>query len=817
MSFVKIKSWLASLSVLALVACGGGGSGGDPILGGGGGSVSTAAKIEVSASNSTLGDGESTITVTAIVKDANNVGLPATAVTWAASAGSLTGAVLTTDKDGKATATFSSADRTAGTATISAKSGAATGSIPISLQNARSVVVASSAASVGTDGGTVLVTATVKDPSNVAIAGAAVTWSADVGSLTGQTNVTNAQGLATATYSPGATRTLAAGTITVKSGKSPESTGSVAVQIIPTTTSIELLASSPSIGTGGDQVLISAFVKDANNIAKVGAPVSWSVDRGRISNQTVVTDSNGIARATLDAGSDRSNRVAVMTAISGAASQTLNMPIVNTKLTYSGASTTTVGSNLLLNLSATDSKGVTIPGVTLTLSSALGNGIPASVVTDSAGQANVTYVATKAGSDTISVSGAGAVLTPPVALTITGSDEDLAFISPATGAKVVVGSTQTITVRYRKLGVAQANTVLNLAATIGTIKVGGVAVTSVTTDASGQASFTVQSGFAGSSNLGVTVAGTAVQTSMGINFVATTPATLVLQVTPTALAPNLGGSTTNQAALVAKVTDVNGNPVADSTINFSQLADPSGGSLQQASAITDLNGVATVQYLSGATSTASGAVLLKATVAANPGVSGTAAMTVNQSALFIALGTGNTITNFDTQTYEKSWTVYVTDANGVRVTNVPVTIKVIPNYYAKGQMVWNETASQWIYFSYQECLNEDRANLNGRLDPGEDFNGDGSLTPGNVVALTASTVTTDSNGSATITMRYAEIYAPWIGVRLTATAIVSGTESTSYRDFPLDRLAGDFSVKTVAPAGARSPFGIDVSTCANPN
>ena len=92
MSFVKIKSWLASLSMLALVACGGGGAGGDPILGGGGGGVSTAAKIELSTSNSTLGDGESTITVTAIVKDANNVGLPATAVTWAATAGSLTGA-----------------------------------------------------------------------------------------------------------------------------------------------------------------------------------------------------------------------------------------------------------------------------------------------------------------------------------------------------------------------------------------------------------------------------------------------------------------------------------------------------------------------------------------------------------------------------------------------------------------------------------------------------------------------------------------------------------------------------------------------------
>jgi hypothetical protein len=76
-------------------------------------------------------------------------------------------------------------------------------------------------------------------------------------------------------------------------------------------------------------------------------------------------------------------------------------------------------------------------------------------------------------------------------------------------------------------------------------------------------------------------------------------------------------------------------------------------------------------------------------------------------------------------------------------------------------------------------------------------------------------VTTDANGAATITMRYAELYAPWIGVRLTATAIVAGTESTSFKDFPLDRLAGDFSVKTVAPAGATSPFGTDVSTCTN--
>lgn len=849
MSFVKIRSWVAGLLVLALVGCGGGGAGGDPLLGGGTGVVSGAAKVEVSTSSATLGDGDSTITVTAIVKDSNNVGLPNTTLSWAASAGSLTGASLTTDSEGKATATFSASDRTAGTATVAAASGSAKGSAVIALQSARRVVVSSSAPAVGTDGGNVTITAIVKDLKNVAIAGAAVSWSSSVGSLTNQVSVTNAQGLATAVFSPGATRTQPTATIEVKSGSD---TGVVTLDITATTTSIELLASTPSIGTGGDPVTVSAFVKDANNIAKIGAPVNWSVDLGRLSSITTVTDSNGIARATLDAGSNKSNRTAVVTAVSGAARQTLNVPIQGTKLAFSGATTTTAGSTLQLTFNAADSKQVAIAGVVLTLSSALNNGLPATVTTDGAGQAAVVYQAVRAGLDKITVSGAGA--TTDLSVTVTGTDEDLAFTSPAPSKVVVVGQTQLLTVRYRKAGVAQPNVPINLAATIGTIKVSGVVQSSVTTDGAGQASFTVESGFAGSSMVSATLAGSPVQATLPLNFIATVPANLVLQVTPTALAPNQAGSTTNQSTLVAKVTDANGNPVAGSAVNFSQQADPSGGLLQQASAVTDLNGVATVQYLSGATSTASNAVLLRATVASNTSVTNTAAMTVNQSALFIALGTGNTISNFNPEIYEKNWTVYVTDANGVRVTNVPVTIKVIPIEYGKGCMVWNETNSQWIYSplscdplknyppSPLFCPNEDGTenpgrisagdtnpvwgavplvlkpgayNDNGILDPNEDRNADGTVTPGNVVALPVSTVTTDSNGTATITMRYAEIYAPWITVRLTATAIVAGTESVTFKDFPLDRLAGDFSVKTVAPAGYRSPFGIDTTTCLN--
>ena len=806
MFLVKFKSWVAGLCVLALVGCGGGGSSGDPVLGGGD-PVSAAASVEISASSSTLGDGDSTITVTAIVKNASNVGLANTAVTWGTTAGNLTGTTATTDNDGKAVATFAATDRSAGTATITATSGRANGSVQVRLQSTRTVVITPSKTEVGTDGDTVTLSAIVKDSGNVAISGAVVTWSTVLGNLSGQTSVTNASGVATATYSPGSTFTAASTTVTVASGSA---SASIPLTIRATTTSIEMLSSAASIGTGGDQVTVSAFVKDASNIARVGVPVSWSVDLGRLSSITTVTDSNGLARATLDAGSNKTNRTALVTATSGAARQTLSLPINGTKLSASGATSTSAGNTLMLTINAADSKQVAIPGVALSLASALGNGLPATATTDAAGQVSVPYTATRPGTDTVTVTGAGATLT--LGLTVTGTDEDLAFLTPAASTRVVVNTPQSLTIRYRKAGVAQANVPINLAATIGSLS-----AATVTTDANGQATVSVQSGFAGSSVLSATLANSTApaQATLPLSFVATTPASLVLQVTPTALAPNQVGQTAQQATLVAKVVDANGNPVAGSTINFSQLADPSGGLLQQASAVTDTNGVATVQYLSGASTTANNAVQLRAAVASNTAVSGTTSVTVNQSALFIALGTGNSITNFNTETYEKSWTVYVTDSTGVRVPGVPVTIRVIPNYFAKGRLVWSEPDSSWIYASYLECLNEDRANQNGILDPGEDRNGDGTLTPGNVVALTASTVTTDANGAATIVMRYAELYASWIGVRLTATAIVSGTEATSFKDFPLDKLAGDYSVKTVAPAGVRSPFGVDATSCNN--
>ena len=195
----------------------------------------------------------------------------------------------------------------------------------------------------------------------------------------------------------------------------------------------------------------------------------------------------------------------------------------------------------------------------------------------------------------------------------------------------------------------------------------------------------------------------------------------------------------------------------------------------------------------------------RATVAGLASVFGDAMLTVNQSALFIALGTGNVIENLDPQTYKKDWVVMVTDANGVAVPNVNLTLKILPVEYGKGNLVWS--GAVWTYAAgVRFCPSED-INFNGVLDAGEDMNANGVLEPGNVISVSPGTVKTDTDGRATISLIYAESYAPWVKVRLRAEAVVTGTESSKEAVFVVSGASEDFTVQTVPPAGAQSPFG----------
>jgi hypothetical protein len=302
--------------------------------------------------------------------------------------------------------------------------------------------------------------------------------------------------------------------------------------------------------------------------------------------------------------------------------------------------------------------------------------------------------------------------------------------------------------------------------------------------------------------------------SLPLQFIATSPASLVLQANPGAVLPNTSG-TANQSTLEATVQDASGNPVANRQVNFSITKDDgNGGTLSTPSALTDANGRAQVQFISGLNPTQKDGVVFSATVA-NTSVSGTAVLTVNGKALFISIGFGNTIGNIDDTSYIKAFSVYVTDATGNPVANQLVNLSTSPIEFAKGTLVWS--GAVWTYSSgVVTCPNED-LNQNGSLDTSpvnEDRDGNGALSPLNPILVSPGSVRTDDTGRATFSLSYGEQFAPWLSVKLTARASVDGTESDYSLNYFVNGLASDFSNETIPPAGVRSPFGTTLSCTA---
>ena len=721
MNVVKIKTWLASLCVLALVGCGGGSSSaGDSLLGGGTPTPppSSVTGIVVTLSSMNVANtGAETVTATVIALDANNNALRSVPVTLAA------------DKNG------------------------------------------------------------------------VVTILGDAGS------VTDASGRMMATIGIGSDRTNRSIRLTATSGSA---TGSATLAVVDSPLgvvpeSIDVVATATTVGTAGDGVRISAFVRDSNNNAMAAVPVSFRASTGTLSSISVVSDASGVATAILSSGADRTNREATVTVSSGIASGQLKLPITGTILTLQGPTSIILATSANFDVVATDSKGNVISGVAVVANSSLGNPLTAGGggFTNSSGLVRFTYTAKVGGTDAgLSFAGAGATVVLPIPLQVSGLN--FAFVSPSASSTVPVNTAQTVSVKLLVDGVPPAPTEISFASTGGTLS----AATVMTNATTGIAQVSLTSFSAGPVTVqaSVSLGGVVAITTLPLSMVATVPNSLVLQVSPSALAPNTAGSSANQAQVLARVTDALGNPVQGQTVNFTRVIDPSGGNLLQVSAITDSSGKASVTYVAGPESTANNGVKLQGAVASNPAVAGQALLTVNQAALFIALGTGNVITNVDPQTYRKNWVVYVTDSNGIAVNAATLTIKAIPLNYRTG--VHFLSGEDYVYQSpIYECRNED-ANSNGILDPSEDDNNDGVLWPGNVIAVSPGTVQT-VNGLATIALTYAESYAPWVRLRLTVSATVAGTESKTNAEFVVEGMASDFKKAGGPPAGFVSPFGVD--------
>jgi len=578
--------------------------------------------------------------------------------------------------------------------------------------------------------------------------------------------------------------------------------------------SVLLLVSSPQLGSSGaDTVTVTAIVKDSSNLVVDQVPVVFTADSGSLTVTQGTTDSSGQAIATLSPSGDFTNRTITVTASAGSVTQSTTVDVTGTALAISGENSVTINDSVTLTITLTDSDNKAIANKTVTVSSSLGNTLSASTLTtNSAGQVQVTVTADNAGSDTISASAQGAT----VSHTLTISADQFQITSPAVDADIDLATCSQIQLSWQSGGVPNSGQTVNFSATRGTIYANSACTTTgstALTDASGVATAYIKSSNAGPSALTAYVT-SGPSTSKNINFVATTAASIDLQVDNATIGPNDGSQTTQQqATITTTVRDPNNNLVKGKVIRFSITQDNSGGSLTTATATTDALGRASTTYVSSAATTAKNGVEITAWVEDTPSVIGTINLTVAKSELFVRLGTGNKINLVGDTQYSIPYTVIVTDASGNPV-STNVNISVNPEQFAKGFWEVVGTNTFWTQNVQATCASED-ANENGILDTGEDINGNGTIEPGNIASV-PSTVTTGSDGTFEFGIVYPREYARWVYVRLTASTGVVGTESQHTVRFWVEIASTDTDDVSVAPPGVNSPFGV-ATGCTNTN
>jgi len=617
---------------------------------------------------------------------------------------------------------------------------------------------------------------------------------------------------------------------------------------------ILLITNSTQLGSEGnsDGVIISAIVKNQENNLVEGAEITFHADSGelrpiQIEGSTApagVTDASGRAQARLTTQVSSDNRTITVTArvatkAGGTLEDSISIDVIGTTISIAGPTSVVINTEASFVISLKDYADKGIAGKALNLSSQLNNTFNTpSPVTNAQGQAEVIYTASHAGEDVITASRAGAdensiqvsisdsnfVVTPISSsnnlCTLISDNEDSnnnrildagedinnnGRLDLGCQVPLNLSGGQQFNVHWDEGGVAQVNEKITLSSTRGTLD-----NSEITTNANGEASFTVFPGGDAGNSIITAVANRAGGPSQQFNlkFVATNANTITVQANPAVIGVNPVGTDTEQSEILAVVRDPEKNQVFGKRVNF-VLDDISGGRLTQGFAFTDDFGRASTVYIAGPSSSAANAVKVTANVA-NTSVSGSINFTVAQKSLFLAVGSGNMMIKDAGVRYRSFHTVLVTDSNGTPINNADVTLSIYPSFYFKGG------------FNVEHiCPNED-VNRNGILEPGEDTNGNGRLDPGNVITVDNLNVTTGqpsanhptapAAGYADFDVLYAIQYAQWVQAEVTARTSVAGSESSTSVPFKAVCLQKDIE-DNICPQ--ENPFG--VNGCETPN
>jgi Bacterial Ig-like domain (group 1) len=583
----------------------------------------------------------------------------------------------------------------------------------------------------------------------------------------------------------------------------------------PTVHSMAMTTSLPQLASDGSQTAtINALVLDAQNNVMVGIPVTFQATSGALTVASGTTNTNGMATATLTPGGDPSDRTITVTATAGTITGTITVDVVGTKLTLSGPTSLVLNATGSYSATLENSAGNGISGQTVTITSTKDNTLtPGTFVTDASGEGTFKVTAVNSGTDTITAAAGGL----KAAQNLSVSSDDFTFSTPAANANITIGTTATIKVNWQNSGQPVADgTTVSFAATRGTLSASSATTTG------GSATVTISSTTAGPAVISATGSG-GVSAEVTVNFIATTPATLNLQPSPATI------PTQSQSTLTATVRDANQNLVEGKTVNFSITADPTGGSLSVASAVTNYQGQASTVYSSTGTTSQLNGVQIDASI---PGtsVSGSTSLTVAGETVFLSLGTGNTIKAYSSTQYEMPYTVQAVDAAGNPVKGVTVTFTVNSVGYIKGCELWDAGAGTgtcafpntppssgtgaWAVVWQTPTDTADTYTLDGIT--GCKANAGVAGVPGEAVSTDVTSGVTGADGTAPVNLIYPKSVAWYVAATLTATATVQGTENSTKTTIWLPILAADVSAPNVAPPGPFSPYGID-NTCADTN
>lgn len=568
-----------------------------------------------------------------------------------------------------------------------------------------------------------------------------------------------------------------------------------------------LLASTPQLPSSASEaengIEISAQAVDASGVLVADADISFSIPAG---SGVLISEDNGedgSSRVLLTTGGDPSNRTITVSAKAGDVSAALDIDVIGTSIVLSGPSAVGFNQSATYVLELTDSDGNGIANADVSFSTSAGSLKSEVATTDSSGSASTVLTATTSGEVTAETLGLTASLTVDV------SADVFVVKTPKEGAEIPLDTATTVTVEWTRNGSGAdlQGTTVNFSSTRG-----AVTPTSVVLDDNGRGSVQISSSSAGGAVIQAAGGSTGLIAQQTVEFVATSATKISAQANPDVIAIN------EQSEISAVTRDDVGNLVKGQTVNFN-LSDVTGGTLSSPSAVTNSQGTATVLYQASNVTSSNEGVSVTASLQKSASVSSTVKLSVGGKSLFVTLGTGNDVIVTNSTTFEYPYSVSVVDSSGNPVPDATFNLSVLPVSYRKGQYSLVDEDGDglgdfWAIQVARSCENED-VDLDGILDPGEDFNSNGALDPGNI-ATAPKTLELDDQGFAEFTVRYPQDHGGWVEVELRAVAAVTGSETTETARFLLPALADDLNNPDVPPPGVESPYGTTLN-CSNPD